>query len=95
MGRTKEHAAIDRNERSCAWITNNKANILHQPTAVRAIDWSCVHVTVRFLGVDVAEFELSYVSTFLGNEVHSEKGLLQSPYEFFHEGRLLWVSCEL
>ena len=93
-GRTKDHAAVDWNEQACAWITYREANVVHLPEATRAVDWSCIHVTVRFLSVDVAEFNLSYVSTFLGDEVHSEKFLWQSRHEFFHEGMLLWVSCE-
>ena len=79
---------------SCAWITYRKANVVHLPEATRAVDRSCIHVTVRFLIVDVAEFNLSYVSTFLGDEVHRENLLWQSRHEFFHEGMLLWVSCE-
>ena len=75
MRRTKDHAAVDRNEVSCAWITNRKANIIHLPPTARVVDWCCIQVTVRFLSVNVAELELSYVSTFLGDEVHSENGL--------------------
>ena len=72
-GQTEDHAAVDRNERSGTWITNHEGNILYEPKAARIVDWSCIHITVRFLSIDVAEFELSYVSPFLGDEVHGEE----------------------